>query len=107
VKTLGAVDTEPSAWNRVITTITELAPQYLQYRAQKEIFDAQMVRLSQGLEPLPDPSAYAPSVRVALDPSTVEAAARAAAERAQPWLLWGGIAIGGAFLLNMLLRKRR
>lgn len=87
---------------RFVNTVTALAPQYLQYRAQQELLDVQLDRARQGLPPL-RPTDYAPAVQLSVDPSMYSPQL----EALKPWLLYGGIAVAGLFLFKMLGGKRR
>lgn len=99
--TTEAATAAPTFWQRLVSSVTELAPQYLQYQAQKDLLEVQLQRASQGLPPL-DPTSYAPAVQVSIDPAQAEAAAEAAWERVKPFV-FGGLVLVGGFLL---LRRR-
>ena len=97
-------DDSPGWFERFTNTVTQLAPSYLQYKAQKEVLDLQLQRAQQGLAPL-DTSEIAPSVQVSLDPSQTrqalaQGAARVGDVLSSPWVL--GAAAVGVFLI---LRK--
>jgi hypothetical protein len=102
VPTTTAVAEQPSALQRFVTTITSLAPQYLQYRAQKDLLDVQLDRARQGLPPL-RPTDYAPAVQLSVDPAMYTPQLDAL----KPWLLYGGLALGGFLLFRMLGSRRR
>ena len=89
-------------WQRLVNTVTDIAPQYLQYQAQKDLLEVQLQRASQGLPPL-DPTSYAPAVQVSIDPVQAQLAAEAAWDRAKPFV-FGSLALVGGWLL---LRGRR
>jgi hypothetical protein len=84
------------ALERFVSTITQLAPVYIQARAQKELLDVQMDRARAGLPPL-RPTDYAPAVQLSVDPSMYSPQL----EALKPWLLYGGIAVAGLVLFRM------
>jgi hypothetical protein len=91
-----------SALTRLVSTITSLAPQYLQYRAQQQLLDVQLDRARQGLPPL-RPTDYAPAVQLSVDPSMYSPAL----ETLKPWLIYGGLALGAFFVFRTFGGRRR
>jgi hypothetical protein len=89
-------------WETFQDSVADLGGKYLQYRTQKEILDAQLERMKQGLPPL-QTSEYAPTVIVKPDPGTtaeITGAIGAGLGRMLPF-----IAIGGVALLLMMRRR--
>ena len=69
--------------------------QYLQFRTQKEILDAQLERMRAGLPPL-QTSEYAPTVAVKVDPGTtaeITGAIGTGLGRMLPFIAIGGLAL--------------
>jgi len=90
-------------WDTFTEGLTDVGGQYLQYKTQKEILDAQLERMRAGLPPL-DTSQYAPTFAVKVDPGTtaeITGAIGAGLGKMLPF-----IAIGGAALF-LMMRKRR
>lgn len=63
---LGALN---SWWDSFTDKISQLGSKYVQFRTQKEILDAQMERMRQGLPPL-ETGQYAPTVAIKPDAGT-------------------------------------
>lgn len=103
---LAAVETKTKdsggALDRLLTTITSIAPQYLSYRAQQDVLDVQLDRMRQGLPPL-SATQYAPGVQVSVDPSMYAPQF----EALKPWLLYGGLALAGVFVVSQFSKRRR
>lgn len=93
------------AFNSLTTTVSNLAPQYLQFQQQKKVMDMQLKRAQQGLPPA-NIQDYAPVVKLepSITPETEAAITRSAvqvtnsaAQKMLPFLIGGGLL--GAFLL--------
>lgn len=93
---------KPGLFERFAQTITSLAPQYLQYRAQQDLLDVQLDRARQGLPPL-RPQDYAPAVQLSVDPSMYSPAL----ESIKPWLLPIGLGVVGLVLFKTFAGGRR
>lgn len=98
--TLGSL----TGWFDTFTdSLTKVGGQYLQLRTQKDILDAQMERMKQGLPPL-QTSEYAPTVAVKPDAGTtreITGAIGAGFGSMLPWIA------GGIGLMFLMGRKRR
>lgn len=88
-------------WESFTDSITSVGGQYLQFRTQKEILDAQMERMRAGEPPL-QTSEYAPTVSVKVDPGTTAEITGAIGTGLGKMLPF--IAIGGLALLFLMRR---
>lgn len=100
--TATAITEQPGPFQRFLSTITSLAPSYIQARSQQQLLEVQLDRARQGLPPL-NASQYAPAVQLSVDPAMYTPQL----EALKPWLLYGGLALGGFFLFRMLAGGRR
>lgn len=98
---LGALGTW---WDSFTESIKDLGGQYLQYKTQKEILEAQLERMRAGEPPL-QTSEYAPTVRIGIDPGTTREVVGAIGTGFGKLLPF--IAIGGVALLLMMRRRPR
>ncbi len=90
-------------WESFSTSVTDLGGKYLQFQTQKEILDAQLERMKQGLPPL-QTSEYAPTIAIKPDAGTtaeITGAIGAGFGRMLPFIAIGGV----AFIL--LMRKKK
>lgn len=88
-------------WESFTQGITDVGGQYIQFRTQKEILDAQMERMRAGEPPL-QTSEYAPTVSVKVDPGTTAEITGAIGTGLGKMLPF--IAIGGLALLFLMRR---
>ena len=95
----------------VVSTVKDIAPQLVQYKAQSKILGVQLERAKQGLPPI-EAANYAPTVKVAADitPEMEAAATRIAQQSIGTGIASFGqyipmLAIGGA-ALYLITRKR-
>ena len=101
----GALNGLGGWWDTFTDSVSDLGGKYLQFRTQKEILEAQMQRMQQGLPPL-QTSEYAPTIAVKPDAGTtreITGAIGAGFSRMVPWIVIGG----GALMLLTVGRKRR
>lgn len=86
-------------WETFTEGLTDVAGKVIQFKTQKEILDAQMERMRQGLPPL-QTSEYAPTIAIKPDPGTtreITGAIGAGFGSLLPWIVAGGV---GLFLLT-------
>lgn len=98
----GALGQLAGWWESFTTGVTDLGGKYLQFRTQKEILEAQLERMKQGLPPL-QTSEYAPTVVIKPDAGTtaeITGAIGAGFGKMLPFIAIGGVAI------LLLMRKR-
>ena len=82
-------------WETFTQGISDVGGQYIQFRTQKEILDAQLERMRAGLPPL-QTSEYAPTVAVKVDPGTtaeITGAIGTGLGRMLPFIAIGGLAL--------------
>lgn len=82
-------------WESFTDSLTSVGGQYLQFRTQKEILDAQMERMRAGEAPL-QTSQYAPTVSVKVDPGTtaeITGAIGTGLGKMLPFIAIGGLAL--------------
>jgi len=89
-------------WETFTDSITDLGGKYLQFRTQKEILEAQLSRMREGLPPL-QTSEYAPTIAIKPDPGTTREIVGAIGTGFGKMLPF--IAIGGVALLLLMRRK--
>jgi hypothetical protein len=100
----GALGALGTWWDSFTDSIKDLGGQYLQYKTQKEILEAQLERMRAGEPPL-QTSEYAPTVRIGIDPGTTREVVGAIGAGFGKMLPF--IAIGGVALLLMMRRRPR
>lgn len=93
-------------WSNLVDTITKIAPQYLQYKTQQDLLDAQLARARAGLPPL-NTSQYAPSVQFSVNPQQASQAAAYAWAQAKPFVIAGAVGLGALLLFRTLSPRRR
>jgi len=101
-RTDGALGQLAGWWETFSTSVTDLGGKYLQFQTQKEILDAQMERMKQGLPPL-QTSEYAPTIAIKPDAGTtaeITGAIGAGFGKMLPFIAIGGVAM-------VLLMRRR
>lgn len=101
----GALGQLAGWWETFTESAADIGGQYLQFKTQKEILDAQMERMRGGLPPL-QTSEYAPTIAIKPDAGTtreITGAIGAGFGSMLPWLAIGGL---GLFLLMRPKRRR-
>lgn len=100
----GALGALGTWWDSFTDAVKDIGGQYLQYKTQKEILEAQLERMRAGEPPL-QTSEYAPTVRIGIDPGTTQEVVGAIGAGFGKLLPF--IAIGGAALFLMMRRRPR
>jgi hypothetical protein len=99
---LGEGDTAPTTWwQKIVDTLPTLGTAYLAYKGQQSVLDTNIQRANMGLPPI-DPATGAPRVNVGLSPQLM-----ARLQDSGSWLLIGGAALAGVFVLSKLLGGKR
>lgn len=94
-------DEQDAAWyDKILSTLEQAVPIYVQADAQKDIMDAQLERAKKGLPPL-ETSQMAPQVNVGMDPE-IQDSITGTANTIQQVALWGGLALGAYFIMQRL-----
>lgn len=96
-----------SFFSTLTSTVSNLAPAYIQARQQKKIMDTQLKRAAQGLPPI-DVQAYTPAVKIQPEftPESEAAMTRVATQTATDSLTKILPFVGIGFAAIMLLKKR-
>lgn len=89
----------------MVTTITDVAPKYLQYKQQKKVMKMQMKRAARGLPPA-NVADYAPVIKTEIEiaPETRKSIMRDTGKMMSPYMIGAGVL--GVTALFLLLNKR-
>lgn len=90
-------------WDSFTESVGSLGGKYLQFRTQKDILNAQMARMEQGLPPL-QTSEYAPTIAIKPDAGTTRAITGAIGAGFGKFIPWVAAGVGAYLILR---RKRR
>ena len=100
INTVAIPTQQTGFFSNLLNAVKQILPVIVQTKAQKDLLELQMARAKQGLPPL-DPRFVTPTVRVGVDPATIQQFGTQGFKIAAPFM------IGAGLLLFMMFRKRR